>query len=111
MNEWVGEFPAEITVCDTEGTVVEMNAGADDLFQEDGGRLLMGTNLLNCHPEPARSRLAGMLEKPLSNAYFETEKGEKRFFFQSPWYQNGEYAGFVEISFPVPETLPHFKRG
>jgi hypothetical protein len=25
--------------------------------------------------------------------------GEKHFIFQSPWYKEGQYAGFVEISF------------
>ncbi len=111
MNEWIRELQGEITVCDTRGTIVELNAGAVDLFQEDGGLQLMDTNLLDCHPEPARTKLAGMLGKPVPNAYFETEKGEKRFFFQSPWFKDGEYAGFVEISFPVPESMPHFKRG
>jgi hypothetical protein len=111
MNEWVKELPAEITVCTAGGTIVELNACAVELFQEDGGRQLLGTNLLDCHLEPARAKLAGMLEKPVPNPYFETEKGEKRFFYQSPWFQNGEYAGFVEISFPVSGQLPHFKRG
>jgi hypothetical protein len=51
-----------------------------------------------------------MLENQTANAYFNTENGEKRFFFQSPWYQDGRYAGFVEISFHVPEIIPHFIR-
>jgi hypothetical protein len=111
MNEWVKQLPAEITVCDDKGIILEMNTSAAELFQEDGGGNLLGTNLLDCHPEPSRTKLAGMLEKPASNAYFETEKGEKRFFFQSPWFKDGEYAGFVEISFPVSDQIPHFKRG
>ena len=111
MNEWVKELPAEIMVCDDRGTVLEMNTCAVELFEADGGINLLGTNLLDCHPEPSHSKLAGMLENPVSNALFFTEKGEKRFYFQSPWYQDGKYAGFVEISFPVSEELPHFKRG
>ena len=111
MNEWVQELPAEITVCDDQGTILELNACAAELFLTEGGIDLLGTNMLDCHPEPSRSKLAGMLEQPVANAYFSTEKGEKRFFFQSPWYQDGKYAGFIEISFPVPEQIPHFKRG
>jgi hypothetical protein len=45
-----------------------------------------------------------------TNAYFNTENDEKRFFFQSPWYKDGQYAGLVEISFRVPEEIPHFIR-
>jgi len=44
-------------------------------------------------------------------AFFNTEDGEKRFFFQAPWYREGQYAGFVEISFEVPEEIPLFHRG
>jgi len=31
--------------------------------------------------------------------------------YQSPWYQNGEFAGLVEISLEIPEQMPHFVRG
>jgi hypothetical protein len=104
---WVEELPAEVTVCDKAGTLIEMNSCAAELFKEDGGRGLIGSDALACHPEPSRSKFAGMLVKPSQNAYLNTEKGEKRFFFQSPWNLKGRFAGFVEISFEVPETIPH----
>ncbi len=109
-HAWVEELPAEVVVCDTTGISLEMNAEAEKLFAEDGGRGLLGANVLDCHPEPSRSKLEGMLDKQTANAYFNTENGEKRFFFQSPWYKEGPYAGFVEISFEVPENIPHFIR-
>jgi hypothetical protein len=109
-RHWVKEFPAEVMVCDTDGTVLEMNTQAEALFAEDGGRILLSSNLLDCHPEPSRLKLEGMLENQITNSYFSTAKGEKRFFFQSPWYMEGRYAGFVEISFEVPEKIPHFIR-
>jgi hypothetical protein len=109
-HAWVKELLAEVMVCDTTGTILEMNAEAEALFDDDGGRGLLGLNVLTCHPEPSRSKLERMLAKPVVNAYFNTENGEKRFFFQSPWYQNGQYAGFVEFSFEVPENIPHFIR-
>jgi transcriptional regulator with PAS, ATPase and Fis domain len=111
MSDWTGELEAEVMVVDRAGTILEMNEGAASLFEEDGGKHLLGSNVLDCHPEPARTKLAGMLEKQASNAYFNTENGEKRFFFQSPWFKDGQYAGFVEISFPVPDDIPHFIRG
>jgi hypothetical protein len=27
-----------------------------------------------------------------------------------PWYQDGKFAGIVEISIPIPDDLPHFDR-
>jgi len=31
--------------------------------------------------------------------------------YQAPWYQGGEYGGFIEISFVIPLEMPHFDRG
>ena len=59
---WVKELPAEIMVCDTGGIIFEMNAQAGTLFAEDGGRDLLGTHVLDCHPDPALGKLEGMLE-------------------------------------------------
>jgi hypothetical protein len=111
MNAWVMELPAEVMVCDITGTVLEMNLEAELLFAEDGGGGLLGKNVLDCHPEPSRLKLTGMMESQSPNAYYNTEAGEKRFFFQSPWFKNGQYAGFVELSFPAPDQIPHFIRG
>ncbi len=109
-GQWVRELPAEIMVCDTIGIIVEMNDEAGVLFEEDGGSGLLGSNVLDCHPEPSRAKLEGMLDRQTTNTYFNTENGGKRFFFQSPWYKGGHYAGFVEVSFEVPEEIPHFIR-
>ena len=111
MNDWVRELHAEVMVCDTHGTILEMNAEAETLFSEAGGSSLLGTNVLTCHPEPSRTKLSGMMEDQIPNAYFNTEEGEKRFFCQSPWFKDGKYAGFVEISFPAADHIPHFVRG
>ncbi len=114
MNDgmWVRDIPAEIMVCDPVGIILEMNAHAEALFIEDGGSKLLGANVLDCHPAPERAKLEVMLDTQTAHSYFNTEKGETRFFFQSPWYQDGHYAGFVEISFVVPhlEEIPHFIR-
>ena len=108
---WVKEFPAEVVVCDSAGIILDMNEEAESLFAEDGGRGLLTTNILDCHPEASRMKLEGMMEEQLSNAYYNTEGGVKRFFFQAPWFKDGKYAGFVEISFKVPDEIPHFLRG
>jgi sensor histidine kinase regulating citrate/malate metabolism len=110
QGNWVRELPAEIMVCDKEGVILEMNLQAETLFAADGGRSLLGRNVLACHPQPSKGKLEKMLARQVPNAYFNTENGEKRFFFQSPWIEDGAYSGFVEISFQVPEEIPHFIR-
>jgi hypothetical protein len=109
-NDWIKEFPAAITVCNREGIVLSMNDLSCRTFEADGGKKLIGTNLLECHPEPARTRLAEMLANGKSNVYTIEKNGIKKLIYQSPWYENGQYAGFVELSLPIPRELPHFNR-
>jgi transcriptional regulator with PAS, ATPase and Fis domain len=110
MDGWAMEFPGAITVCDREGRILEMNDNAARTFQKDGGFGLIGKNVLDCHPENARAKLKGMLESGKSNCYTIEKKGARKLIFQSPWYENGSYRGFVELSFEIPEKLPHFIR-
>jgi hypothetical protein len=52
-----------------------------------------------------------MLASGKANVYTIEKAGQRKLIYQSPWYERGEYRGFVELSLPVPETVPHFKRG
>ena len=108
---WVREFAGAVTVCDAAGIILEMNDRAAATFADDGGRALVGTNVLDCHPEKARAQLAAMLASGQRNVYTIEKKGVKKLIYQSPWYRGGEYAGFVELSFEIPFELPHFVRG
>jgi PAS domain-containing protein len=109
--EWAQELPAAITVCDTEGIILSLNDRACATFEADGGAALIGTNVLACHPEPARTLLAAMLREQKTNVYTIEKQGARKLIFQSPWFENGAYRGFVEISIPLPAGMPHFVRG
>jgi len=109
-NSWVKEFPGAITVCDPDGIILEMNDKAAESFQEDGGRALIGKNVLDCHPEPARGKLQHLMDERQVNVYTVEKNGLKKLIYQSPWYKNGEYAGFLEISLEIPFELSHFVR-
>ncbi|HAM35726.1 MAG TPA: diguanylate cyclase [Elusimicrobia bacterium] len=110
MGGWEEEFPSAITVCDRRGVVLAMNRAAGKVFKQDGGRKLIGKNILRRHPEPARSLLAGMLKRPRTNTYT-IEKGKvRKLIHQSPWYRRGRFSGFVELSIILPEKLAHHVR-
>ena len=109
-NHWDQEFPASITVCDADGIILEMNNKALETFATEGGIRLLGTNLLECHPEPARSRVAELLKKQQSNVYTIQKNGIRKLIYQSPWFDNGRFAGIVELSLPLPDVIPHFNR-
>jgi transcriptional regulator with PAS, ATPase and Fis domain len=112
MNEhtWVKEFPGAITVCDADGIILEMNDKAARTFEKDGGASLVGRNMLDCHPEPARGKTERLLAAREKNVYTIEKNGVKKLIFQSPWYKDGQYSGFVEVSLEIPVELPHFVR-
>jgi transcriptional regulator with PAS, ATPase and Fis domain len=109
-NAWIKEFPGAVTVCDPDGTIVEMNDRSGRMFQEQGGKSLIGTNLLDCHPGPARAKLEKIMEERQANAYTIEKNGRKKMIYQSPWFMDGVYRGFVEIVLELPEQLPHYIR-
>ena len=108
--DWIKSLPAAVTVCDQNGIIVEMNEKSEAVFAKDGGRDLLGTNVLDCHPEPARSKLKELLETQKVNCYTIEKNGIKKMIYQTPWYDNGEFGGLVEFSFEIPFELPHFIR-
>jgi transcriptional regulator with PAS, ATPase and Fis domain len=109
-QEWVKGFPGAVTVCDTEGRIIEMNDKSLKDFAADGGAKLIGTNVLDCHPEPSRSMLKKMMDERRANVYTIQKKGKKKLIYQAPWHKDGIYAGFVELSLELPWDLPHFNR-
>jgi transcriptional regulator with PAS, ATPase and Fis domain len=109
-HSWVQEFPGGITVCDPEGIILEMNDRSVKAYQEQGGIELIGTNMLDCHPEPARTKTQQLLETRQANVYTIEKGGVKKLIYQAPWFTNGRYSGFVELSLEIPDQMPHFNR-
>ena len=109
MN-WTDEFLGAITVCDRDGIVVYMNDRSKEQFSKSGNGNLMGKSLVECHPEPARSLLMKMLAEPMPNSYTIEKRGIRKMIHQTPWMENGEFKGVVEISFEIPMEMPHFVR-
>ena len=110
VSPWTTEFPGSITVCDKDGVILEMNAAAAKTFAADGGLKLVGANLLDCHPDPARAKVEALMQNKTRNVYTVSKNGVKKLIYQAPWYKDGEYAGFVEFSLEIPEEMPHFIR-
>ena len=112
MNEldWIKEFPAAVTICDEAGILLDMNDKAALTYEKEGGRKLIGSNLLDCHPESARTKTERLLAAREKNIYTIEKNGVKKLIYQSPWYRDGQYAGIVELSLEIPFEMPHFIR-
>ncbi|WP_203532532.1 transcriptional regulator [Draconibacterium halophilum] len=102
---WMDEFGGAITVCNTDGIIVYMNDFSIRQFEKYGGDNLLGTNLLECHPEPSKTKLREMLEKPIENTYTTEKNGLKKVVTQKPWMENGKFCGVVELSFELPSDI------
>lgn len=110
LPAWIEGFPGSITVCDPKGVILYMNEQAIESFAADGGSALIGTNLLDCHPEPARSKLIDLLMNQQENVYTIEKRGAKKLIYQTPWFHEGQFSGLVELSLVIPFEMPHFIR-
>lgn len=111
MPSWWEELGAAVTVTDAEGRIVAMNARAQATFEADGGATLVGRSVFDCHPEPARSLLRELFDERRPHHYTIRKAGQRKVIHQLPHYRDGVFAGFVELSIPVPDPMPHFERG
>lgn len=109
MN-WTNGFLGAITVCDREGIVVYMNERSKAQFVKSGDGDLLGKSLIECHPEPARGLLLKMLAEPMPNSYTIEKNGIRKMIHQTPWMENDEFKGVVELSFEIPMEMPHHIR-
>ena len=109
MN-WTDGFKGAITVCDCEGIVVYMNDESKRIFAKYAQDSLVGKSLLFCHPEPARTKLMEMMVEPCSNTYTIEKNGIRKMIHQTPWMEDGQFKGVVEMSFEIPMEMSHHSR-
>ncbi len=107
---WIEGLPVAVTVTDAAGTIIAMNRVAREGFAADPEGKLIGSSVFDCHPEPSLTRIRELWRTHAPNHYSIARNGQKKIIHQIPHFSDGTFAGYVEISVPVPETLPHFER-
>ena len=107
---WIEGLPVAVTVTAADGTIVAMNERSRETFAADGGGALVGRSVFDCHPEPALTKTRRLYETQHANHYTIRKNGRKKIIHQVPWFEGGTFGGFVEISIPIPDDLPHFDR-
>lgn len=110
FNNWIKDFDAAITVCDTQGVILDMNEKAIDTFSKYGGRGLIGKSLFDYHKPESVAQIKMMFETGKNNVYTIEKNGIKKMIYQNPWYENGVVKGLVELSFEIPAEMPHHIR-
>ena len=103
---WSKDYPAAVTVCDTEGIIIFMNQRSMEQFQKRGGEQLLGTSLFDCHPESANRIIRKQLTTHEPNIYITQSKSGRKLVQQVPWYKDGHFAGIVETVAPIAGEIP-----
>jgi hypothetical protein len=109
-SSWINSVNVAITVCDAQGTIIEMNARSALVFAQDGGRALIGKSLFACHNANSQAIIHDLLTSGKTHCYTIEKDGIKKMIYQGPWYDGDKIAGLVELTFEIPFDLPHFIR-
>ena len=109
-NIFFNEINAAVTICDNDGKIIEMNNKAAELFADDGGYELIGKSLFDCHSEQSNNIIKGLIAEKKTNVYTIEKNSAKKIIYQSPWFENGESKGLLEISFDIPFNMPNHIR-
>jgi DUF438 domain-containing protein len=107
MENYFKELGIAITVSDKDGRVLAMNDKAIHTFEKYGGEKLIGTSLFDCHPPHACDIIKRLLDTKETNAYTIEKAGQKKLIYQTPWFENGEFMGYVELSLVLPVDMSH----
>ncbi len=111
MNlSWINNISAAVTVSDINGIIIYMNEKSAKLYEKDGVYKLIVKKLSECHSTQSNKIIDELISERKSNSYTIEKNGIKKMIFQTPWYEEGEVGGLIEISFDIPFNLPHHIR-
>jgi len=108
--EWFEEIPCSVIVCDRKYKILYMNEKAAEDHADDGGRGLVGKDLMKCHPPDAQAKLREVLVSGRPNVYTTREKMRKKLIYQCQWKKEGEVSGVVQLVVELPRDMPHHAR-
>ncbi len=112
MPDWVTNFPGAVMVSDLEHRIIYMNDKSAATYEKDGGRALLGKEMIGCHNERSKAIIQKLVESGGQNVYTIDKAGQKKLIYQSAWRdEQGAVAGLVELSLVLPPDMPHFVRG
>jgi hypothetical protein len=110
MESWAKRLACAVTVCDRDGTILDMNDKAIRTFAKEGGQELISKNLFDCHSPASQEKIKGLMGGQEANVYTIEKDGKKKLIYQAPWYEDDRLMGLVELSLEIPPQMPHFKR-
>lgn len=104
-QNWFDEAFAGIVVCDEKGIILSMNERAAKIFRQNGSKNLIGKSMMGCHPRDAQEKIASLLENHKPHAYTVEIQGTTWLLYQSPWFEEKLFRGYIEFILPLPENM------
>ena len=105
--EWFEELPCSVMVCDKKYKILYMNDKAAKDHADDGGRALVGTDLMKCHPPDAQVKLREVLSSGRPNVYTTENKRRRKLIYQCQWKKGGRVGGVAQLVVELPRGMPH----
>ncbi|MCE1196293.1 PAS sensor protein [bacterium] len=111
LEDFLGAIDGAITVCDADLNLLYMNEKSKATFGGPGGAPRVGDSLAGCHKPASVEKMKAILAEGAPNVYTISKGGVRKLIWQAPWTKDGAIAGLVEISLPLPASMPHYDRG
>ncbi len=108
--EWFKQLPCAVTICNKNYRSLYMNDKAAEVNSKEGGKDLVGKNLMDCHPPEAQDRLKNVTASGRPNVYTTERRGAKKLVYQCHWKKRGRVGGLLELSFELPRDIQNFVR-
>ena len=108
--EWFEQLPCAVTVCDRNYAILYMNDRAAEMSSKEGGKALVGRNLMDCHPLEAQEKLKKVMASGRPHVFTIERKGVKKLVYEGHWKRRGRVGGLVELSFELPNDMPNLVR-
>lgn len=106
-GEWIATYPAEIIVCDPQGTILEMSGVAIANYEREGGAALIGRSVFEHHRGDSRTQMENVVHRKRPVIYTTEKGGLKKLVSIAPWYRGDQYAGFTLIVLDLPKVIPN----
>lgn len=109
-DTWVKTFPGAVMVTNKDGKIIDMNDQCAETYKNSGGYDLIGTSAITCHKGASLKKIEDLYRSQEVNIYSITKNGKKKLIFQAPYFEDGVFAGIVELSIPIPDAIHHYNR-
>ena len=84
-----------------------MNQRIADYFAVTGGKALIGSSIFDCHNPKSAQMVREEISSHKTIVYIHEEDGQKEVVLHVLWYQDGKFAGLVEISLPFDGVIEY----